>query len=393
MQVACILCTAGILAILAFVTLYLLINGFNYISWDLFTQLPIPPGMDGAPGGLKNALIGTGILIALASAVGIPLGMLAGIYLSEYSAGTWLGTPVRFVADVLTGVPSIVVGILGYELFVVPMGNFNLYAGACALAFIMVPIVARTTEEMLRLVPYSYREESIALGATKARTILQVILPAATGSVVTGIMLAIARIAGETAPLLFTALGSRLLTLNPAHPFPSLTVQVFVYATGPYKDEQHLAWAGMLILIALVGLASYLGVRSYQMHQGSQQRNHLLEAGRQTAVNLTTIDWEHADADVQRILANATGSFYDDFAQRAQPFLDVVKQTQSTSVGTVTESGVESYSGNQALVLVTVSVMTTNLTESEPSPRHWRMRMSVETIGDEEKVSNVEFVQ
>ncbi len=161
---------------------------------------------------------------------------------------------MRFVADVLTGVPSIVVGILGYELFVVPMGNFNGYAGACALAFIMIPIVARTTEEMLRLVPYSYREASIALGATKARTILQVILPAATGSVITGIMLAIARIAGETAPLLFTALGSRLLTLDPSHPFPSLTVQVFVYATGPYKDEQNLAWAGMLILIGLVFL-------------------------------------------------------------------------------------------------------------------------------------------
>jgi phosphate transport system permease protein len=247
----------------------LLINGFNYISWDLFTQLPIPPGMDGAPGGLKNSLIGTGILIALASVVGIPLGMLAGIYLSEYSTGTWLGTPVRFVADVLTGVPSIVVGILGYELFVVPMGNFNGYAGACALAFIMVPIVARTTEEMLRLVPYSYREASIALGATKARTILQVILPAATGSVVTGIMLAIARIAGETAPLLFTALGSRLLTLDPAHPFPSLTVQVFVYATGPYKDEQHLAWAGMLILIGLVFLLNLaLRFTVYRLQRG-----------------------------------------------------------------------------------------------------------------------------
>jgi phosphate transport system permease protein len=254
MQAACVLCTACILAVLALVTLYLLVKGFDYISWDLFTQLPIPPGMEGAPGGLKNALVGTGILIALASVVGIPLGMLAGIFLSEYSAGSWFGAPVRFVADVLTGVPSIVVGILGYELFVVPMGNFNGYAGACALAFIMIPIVARTTEEMLHLVPYSYREASIALGATKARTILQVILPAATGSVITGIMLAIARIAGETAPLLFTALGSRLLTLDPAHPFPSLTVQVFVYATGPYKDEQNLAWAGMLILIGLVFL-------------------------------------------------------------------------------------------------------------------------------------------
>ena len=254
MKVICVLCTGCILAILAFVTLYLLVNGMNYLSWSLFTELPIPPGMEGAPGGLMNALVGTGVLIALASAVGIPLGILAGIYLSEYSTGSWLGTPVRFIADVLTGVPSIVVGILGYELVVVPMGNFNGYAGACALAFIMIPIVARTTEEMLRLVPHSYREASIALGATKARTILQVILPAATGSVITGIMLAIARIAGETAPLLFTALGSRLLTMDPSQPFPSLTVQVFVYATGPYKDEQHLAWAGMLILIGLVFL-------------------------------------------------------------------------------------------------------------------------------------------
>ncbi len=254
MKVLCVVCTGCILAILAFVTLYLLVNGMNYLSWSLFTELPIPPGMDGAPGGLMNALVGTGILIALASAVGIPLGILAGIYLSEYSTGSWLGTPVRFIADVLTGVPSIVVGILGYELVVVPMGNFNGFAGACALAFIMIPLVARTTEEMLRLVPHSYREASIALGATKARTILQVILPAATGSVITGIMLAIARIAGETAPLLFTALGSRLLTMDPAQPFPSLTVQVFVYATGPYKDEQHLAWAGMLILIGLVFL-------------------------------------------------------------------------------------------------------------------------------------------
>jgi len=165
-------------------------------------------------------------------------------------------------------------------------------------------------------------------------------------------------------------------------------------STGVAKSPLRLAaLSGMLILVALVGLASYLGVRSYQLHQVNEQRNLLLDAGRQSAVNLTTIDWEHADADVARILAAATGSFYDDFAQRAQPFLDVVKQTQSKSVGTVTEAGLESYSGNQALVLVTVSVMTTNLTASEPDPRHWRMRMSVEKVGDEEKVSNVEFVQ
>jgi phosphate transport system permease protein len=252
MKVVCVLFTAVILLILAFITCYLLAKGFSYLSWDIFTEVPIPPGMEGAPGGLKNALVGTGILIALASVVGIPVGILAGIYLSEYSARSWLAGQARFIADVLTGVPSIVVGILGYELFVAPMGRFNGYAGAAALAFIMIPIVARTTEEMLRLVPNSYRDASIALGATKARTILEVVLPAAGGSIITGIMLAIARVAGETAPLLFTALGSRLLTLDPAEPFPSLTVQVFVYATGPYRDEQNLAWAGMLILICLV---------------------------------------------------------------------------------------------------------------------------------------------
>lgn len=252
MKVLCIVFTGSILLILAFITFYLLAKGFSHLSWDIFTQVPIPPGMEGSPGGLKNALVGTVILIALASVVGIPLGILAGIYLSEYSARSWLGSPARFIADVLTGVPSIVVGILGYELVVVPMGHFSGYAGAAALAFIMIPIVARTTEEMLRLVPNSYRDASIALGATKARTIMRVVLPAAGGSIITGIMLAIARVAGETAPLLFTALGSRLLTLNPAQPFPSLTVQVFVYATGPYRDEQNLAWAGMLILVGLV---------------------------------------------------------------------------------------------------------------------------------------------
>src|SRR5215212_3176026 len=272
MKVLCVLFTAVILLNLAFITFYLLAKGLSYLSWDIFTQVPIPVGMEGAPGGLKNALVGTGILIALASLIGIPLGVLCGIYLSEYAARSWLATPARFIADVLTGVPSIVVGILGYELFVVPLGGFNGYAGAAALAFIMIPIVARTTEEMLRLVPNSYRDASIALGATKARTIMQVILPAAGGSVITGIMLAIARVAGETAPLLFTALGSRLLTLDPSHPFPSLTVQVFVFATGPYKEEQNLAWAGMLLLIAIVfvlNLALRLTVLRLQSNRSS----------------------------------------------------------------------------------------------------------------------------
>ena len=252
MKAMCVLFTTSILLILAFITFYLIVKGFSHLSWDIFTKVPIPPGMEGGPGGLKNALVGTGILIVLASVVGIPLGVLAGIYLSEYSARSWLAAPARFIADVLTGVPSIVVGILGYELFVVPMGGFNGYAGACALAFIMIPIVARTTEEMLRLVPNSYRDASIALGATKARTILRVVIPAATGGLVTGVMLALARVAGETAPLLFTALGTRLFTLNPNQPFPSLTKQIYDYAMGPYREQKELAWSGILVLISLI---------------------------------------------------------------------------------------------------------------------------------------------
>lgn len=252
MQSLCVIFTAAIIGVLFVVTFYLLIKGVDFLSTAFFTRTPIPPGMTGSPGGMKHALVGTGVLVAMASAVGIPLGVMAGIYLSEYSAGSFFAGPVRFIADVLTGVPSIVVGILGYELLVVPLGGFNGFAGAFALAFIMVPIVARTTEEMLRLVPHSYREASIALGATKARTVMRVVVPSASGSILTGVMLAVARIAGETAPLLFTALGGRLLTMNPSEPFPSLSVQIYNYAMGPYKEQQELAWAGMLVLIALI---------------------------------------------------------------------------------------------------------------------------------------------
>ncbi|MBI1336646.1 MAG: phosphate ABC transporter permease PstA [Phycisphaera sp.] len=252
MHSLCILFTLLILLALVSVTGYLLYIGFSSINLAFFTENPIPYGMEGYPGGMKNAMVGTIILILMACVLGIPLGMLTGVYLSEYSANSWLGAPVRFISDVLTGVPSIVVGILGYELVVVPMGNYNGFAGAVALAFIMIPIIARTTEEMLRLVPQSYREASIALGASKVRTIFKVVIPAAVGSIITGVMLAIARVAGETAPLLFTALGSRLLTLDPTKPFPSLTVQIFTYASGPYREERQMAWAGILILIALI---------------------------------------------------------------------------------------------------------------------------------------------
>jgi phosphate transport system permease protein len=254
----CALFTAVILGVLGLVIGYLLWMGAGALSWEFFTELPT--GNPASPGGMRHAIEGTLILVGLASLAGVPVGMGAGVYLAEYAGERWLVGPVRFIADVLAGVPSIVVGILGYELLVVPLGHYSGWAGAAALAFIIVPIVARTTEEMLRLVPNSYREASLALGASKARTIVRVVLPAAAGSVVTGIMLAAARVAGETAPLLFTALGSRLLTRNPNEPFPSLTVQIFTYATGPYPQQKRLAWAGILVLIALI-LVVNLAVR------------------------------------------------------------------------------------------------------------------------------------
>jgi phosphate transport system permease protein len=248
----CIAFTTLILLVLALVVGYLVSIGWRSVTLTFFTVDPIPQGAPGFPGGMRNGIVGTIILIAVASLVGIPMGMLTGVYLSEYSANSKLASPVRFVSDVLAGVPSIVVGILGYELLVRPLGHYNGWAGAMALAFIMIPIVARTTEEMLRLVPTSYREASVALGATKARTILQVVIPAATGSLITGIMLAIARVAGETAPLLFTALGSRFLTANPNDPFPSLTKQIFDAATSAPPEQQRQAWAGILVLISLI---------------------------------------------------------------------------------------------------------------------------------------------
>ncbi len=285
MKGVCLLLTLCILGVLAIVTGFLVAEGARHLSGDFFLESYKSPNMgdddrqamvepapadassnaadrtggegndepmDFDPGGMKHAVVGTLILVALASLVGIPLGVLAGVYMSEYSAGSWFAGPVRFISDVINGVPSIVVGILGYELLVVPLGGYNGYAGAMALAFIMIPIVARTTEEMLRLVPQSYREASIALGATKARTIVKVVIPTATGSIITGIMLAVARVAGETAPLLFTAAGSQWLRWNPGRQFPSLSLQIFEYATGSFKPQHELAWAGMLVLIALI---------------------------------------------------------------------------------------------------------------------------------------------
>jgi phosphate transport system permease protein len=253
----CIACAFAIVAMLVLIVGYLLVIGLHSLNWRFFVNLP-----QSSPPGMRNSIEGTIILVALASAAGIPIGLLAGVYLSEYEAKSVLAGPVRFVSDVLAGVPSIVVGILGYELVVVPAGSYSGWAGAAALAFIMVPIVARTTEEMLRLVPVSYREASVALGATKARTILRVVMPSATGSVVTGAMLAVARIAGETAPLLFTAVGSPYLVHDPSRPFPSLTLRIYELSNEPSPEARSQAWSGILVLIALIFVVN-LGVRYF----------------------------------------------------------------------------------------------------------------------------------
>jgi phosphate transport system permease protein len=212
---------------------------------------------------MLNCIAGTLVLIAMASCVGVPLGMLCGIYLAEYARDTWFDHGIRLIVDVLAGVPSIIVGVLGYELVVVPMRTFSAWAGAVTLAFIMCPIIARTTEEMLRLVPKALREASIGLGGSKFQTLTRVVIPAAASGIITGIMLAVARVAGETAPLLFTVLGSDLPVFSfgggfpyfhaaLTNPFPSLTVKIFQYATTAEPIWNRLSWAGMLVLIVMV---------------------------------------------------------------------------------------------------------------------------------------------
>lgn len=279
-QILCVCFAVLIVTLLLLVTGYLLVLGFGSLSLDFFTKLPSGE-LTGDVGGMRHAIKGTLVLILMAGTIGVPMGIGVGVYLSEYEAGGWLAGPTRFVCDVLAGVPSIVVGILGYELLVRPIGSANAWAGAAALAFMMVPIIARTTEEMLRLVPNSYREAAIGLGATKAQTIVQIIIPAAIGPLVTGIMLAIARIAGETAPLLFTALGSRFdpvrvdgtfpyLHVETNYGFPSLTVQIFNYATAPSADQNRLAWAGILVLICLIFVLN-LAIRFMASRQTSRK--------------------------------------------------------------------------------------------------------------------------
>jgi phosphate transport system permease protein len=236
---------------------HLLREGFTSINWALFTSLPKPVGETG--GGMGNAIAGTFILLAQAALVGVPVGVLGGVYLSEYSSNK-LNWWIRFAADILNGVPSITWGIVVYALLVVPMHGFSALAGGVVLGMMMIPLVMRTTEEVLQLVPGCYREAAFALGISKWRTIVQIVLRTATKGIVTGVLLALARVAGETAPLLFTALGNRFWAHSLTEPIAAMPLQIFAYAISPYDDWHRQAWAGALVLLLLV-LAINIGVR------------------------------------------------------------------------------------------------------------------------------------
>lgn len=227
--------------------------GVSALNLDFFTQLPKPVGESG--GGLANAIVGTLILVGLGSVIGLPVGILAGIFLSEFGNNKFAAA-VRFMTDVLNGVPSIVTGVVAYTIVVLPMKHFSAYAGGFALGILMIPIVTRTTEEMLKTVPNSYREAALALGIPQWKTTLRIIMPTALGGIVTGIMLAVARAAGETAPLLFTALNNRFWHTSLDQPIASLTVFIYNYGVSPFEDWIAQAWGGALILILLVLLLS-----------------------------------------------------------------------------------------------------------------------------------------
>ena len=247
------------------VLFYLLKQGFSSLNWDFFTKVPVPVGEKG--GGMENAIVGSGIILAIASSIGIPLGIGAGIYLSEFAGGTRMGNVVRFTADVLNGVPSIVMGIAVYALIVLPQKHFSALSGGVVLGIMMVPTVTRTTEEMLNLVPYAIREAAAGLGVPKWRSILTISLRTASAGIVTGCMLAFARVAGETAPLLFTAFGNAFRSTSLNEPIAALPLQIFVYALSPYDEWHRLAWAGALVLIVLI-IASVAMVR-YVVSRGT----------------------------------------------------------------------------------------------------------------------------
>lgn len=246
--------SVGVLSFLAVLALLLIlgnlvVKGASSLDWNFFTKNPVPAGESG--GGVANAIVGTGIIVGLACLIGLPVGIGAGLYLAEFGSGR-LGWIVRFVADVLNGTPSIVVGIFAWTWLVKPMGHFSALAGSVALAILMVPMLARTTEEMVRLVPHSLREAALALGYPRWRTSLRIVARTALTGIVTGSLVGVARIAGETAPLLFTALGNLNFTTHILEPMQALSLQIYTYATGPFDEWHRLAWAAAIVLMGLV---------------------------------------------------------------------------------------------------------------------------------------------
>jgi len=239
------------IAVLALVLILgnLVLKGASSIDRAFFTKNPVPAGQAG--GGVANAIVGTGIIVGLAALIGVPIGVGAGLYLAEYGAGR-LGFIVRFIADVLNGTPSIVIGIVAWTFIVRPTHGFSALAGSIALAILMIPMLARTTEEMVRLVPHSLREAALALGYPRWRTSLKIVARTALSGIVTGCLVGIARVAGETAPLLFTALGNLNFTLSVNQPMQTLSLQIYVYGTGPFDEWHRLAFASALVLMGLV---------------------------------------------------------------------------------------------------------------------------------------------
>jgi phosphate transport system permease protein len=254
---------------LAFVLFFVVSEGIQSLNFAFFTNMPKPVGEPG--GGMANAIVGTLMVTGLGSVFAVPIGILSGVYMSEY-AGTRFASISRFAADTLNGVPSIVIGVFAYGIAVLPFKQFSALAGGLALGIMMIPIIARTTEELLLLVPGTMREGALALGATRARAVFSVVLPSALPGIITGVVLALARIAGETAPLLFTAFSNRFFTTKLNQPVATLTVMVYTYAISPYKDWHRQAWAGALVLIVIVLACSLLARFATRRLEGMQAR-------------------------------------------------------------------------------------------------------------------------
>jgi phosphate transport system permease protein len=248
-----VLSTLLVILPLVAIFVYLIIKGASSLNLDFFTKIPAPVGETG--GGMANAIVGSVTLLALASLIGVPIGIGGGVYLAEFGRGTKLANAIRFTADVLNGVPSIVMGLAAYSLIVVPQHHFSALAGGVALGIMMIPTICRTTEEMLLMVPHAVREAALGLGVPNWRSVISITIKTASPGIITGCMLAFARVAGETAPLIFTALGNDFWSTSLNEPIAALPLQIYVYAISPYDDWHRLAWAGALVLIVLIVLA------------------------------------------------------------------------------------------------------------------------------------------